>query len=111
MNIYQAGALYAGYVALLHIIPGPWRHWSRGKIFDEWMLTHLAGGVVAQYLGVSYKDYLILSVGNEAVEAGIRKYRPDLLWGEPESFGNVIGDLATGFLGYEATRRLRRLPG
>lgn len=111
MKIWQAGALYAGYVALLHVVPGPWRQWSRGKIIDEWMATHALLGIAAQYLGVSYKDYAILAVGNEALEAVIRKYRQDLLWGEPESFGNVIGDLVAGFAGYEATRRLRRLPG
>lgn len=104
-------AWYAAYVAALHVVPGPWRQWKRdhaGSAIDPWTWTHLVWGLIAERMGISRRDFSIMGVTNEVVELGVRKARPDLLWGSPETAGNVIVDLAANALGWELGRMTRR---
>lgn len=97
-------ALYAVYVAALHAIDGPWRRWKEerpGKAVDGWTATHIVWGMIGRRMGVSEHDVLILSTLNEAVEAGVRTFRPDLLWGSPESAANVLTDMVATYAGYK----------
>lgn len=88
---------YGGYVLTLHLVVGPWRSWSRGEALDNWTLTHVAWGAIAKRMGLSARELLVLSLLNEGVEWWLRRNRPDLLWGEPETLLNVALDLgATG---------------
>jgi hypothetical protein len=52
-------------------------------------------------MGLSRREFVALGRLNEVAEFVIRKTRPDLLWGSPESFGNVVGDLVANRIGYE----------
>lgn len=99
--------LYAAYVAFLHAVPGPWRQWKKKPAaLDTWTLTHLAWGALAQRMGLSVKEVMALGTVNEAIEAYIRLYRPDLLWGTPETARNVLLDLAATYAGWGAARAL-----
>ena len=96
--------LYALYVAGIHVIPGPWLRWSRGRLLDNWTWTHVAWGYVAQRMGVSRGTTVALAATNEAFEAWLRANRPDLLWGTPETPRNVVLDVATTWAGWELGR-------
>jgi hypothetical protein len=109
INWKYVGA-YAAYVAFLHAVDGPWRHWKRGRsgqALDPWTLQHVLWGAIAERMGVDRDQLMALSTVNEAVEAGVRTFRPDLLWGTPESPANVIMDLVANWAGWELARRLR----
>ena len=87
---------YLAYVTALHLIPGPWKQWKvgrAGRATDPWTLQHLLWGALGKAMGLSLTEVMVLSVANEALEAGVRRYRPDLLWGTPETPKNVVVDL------------------
>jgi len=102
--------LYGGYVLFLHLVDGPWRHWKRGRegraVVDPWTATHVVWGAIGQRFGLSAKEVMILGAVNEALEFEVRRSRPDLLWGEPESPANVIVDMAATWAGFELARAL-----
>lgn len=96
-------ALYSGYVAALHTFDGPWREWKRdGDTVDNWTWTHVAWGMIARRMGLGRGEFMVLGALNEVVELGVRTWRPDLLWGTPESTANVVVDLASNLVGWEA---------
>ena len=93
---------YGAYVAILHAVDGPWRSWKvgrEGKTLDPWTLQHVAWGALAGLAGITQLELLGLGVLNELVELGVRRARPDLLWGSPETIANVAGDLVAAALG------------
>jgi hypothetical protein len=97
-------ALYGGYVVFLHAVDGPWRHWKDGRAgqaIDPWTLQHVLWGALGSYMGLPPTQILVLSSINEMVEARIRKKRPDLLWGTPESAHNVFMDLVATLAGWK----------
>ena len=101
--------LYAAWVVGLHLVDGPWRHWKQGREgrpVDPWTLTHLAWGAIGQRMGVSRNQLVALGTVNEFVELGVRTFRPDLLWGTPESPANVIVDVAANWTGWELADQL-----
>lgn len=101
-------AYYAAYVAALHMIDGPWRHWKQGHAgssIDPWTVTHVAWGVIAARMGLTRNQVLVLSALNEVAEHGARALRPDLLWGTPETPANVVVDLAATWAGWEVARQ------
>lgn len=98
-------ALYGAYVAALHLVDGPWRNWKRGRpSADPWTVTHVAWGVVARRMGLGRAEFLTLGALNELTEWGVRAFRPDLLWGSPESPANVALDMAANWAGWELGR-------
>lgn len=101
-------ALYVLYVAALHAFDGPWRDWKRGRrgAIDKWTLTHLAWGALAARMGVPEDVFMALGAANELGEYAVRRARPDLLWGSPESGPNVLTDVAANWIGYKLGRRL-----
>lgn len=56
---------YAGYVAGIHLVDGPWRNWSRGSVVDAWSLTHIGWGMIARRMQVPYRTFMLLGAGNE----------------------------------------------
>ncbi len=99
---------YGLYVAGLHLIDGPWREWKQGRsgsTVDPWTATHVAWGVVAQRMGISREQFVALGALNELVEFGVRTYRPDMLWGSPESGANVVVDMVANLAGWELGKR------
>jgi hypothetical protein len=102
-------ALYGAYVVALHAIDGPWKRWKQGregKALDPWTLQHVLWGAIAYRMGVDRSQLVALGTANEVVEAGVRTFRPDLLWGTPESPANVIVDVAANWAGWELAKRL-----
>jgi hypothetical protein len=99
-------AIYAAWVVLVNAAPGPWRRWTRGQTVDPWTLTHVAFGALAYEKGLSLVELNVLGVLNEAAEAGLRRRRPDLLWGEPESGSNIVADVAANSAGWLAWRAI-----
>ena len=97
-------AMYGAYVAFLHAVPGPWRKWSKGQVVDWWTVMHVAWGALAERTGLSIQQLMVLTTANEIGEAGIRKYRPDLLWGTPEPWPNVAMDLVFTAMGHKLAR-------
>jgi hypothetical protein len=90
-------------VLFLHAVDGPWRHWKENReshLFDPWSLTHVAWGAIGAHMGLSAREVMVLSTINEAAEWGVRASRPDLLWGTPESSGNVLVDLVATWGGW-----------
>ncbi len=98
-------AVYALYVAALHTFDGPWKNWRRGRWVDEWTLTHVFWGAVAQRMGLSEGEAVVLGGLNEVFEAWLRRNRPDVLWGTPEPWRNVLLDIGTTWLGWKLARR------
>ncbi len=100
----RAGFLlaYALYVAFLNTVPGPWRDWKgeKAKATDPWTLQHVIWGAIASAAGYSQKELLALGLLNELVELAVRRLRPDLLWGTPETPANVVVDLLAAALGH-----------
>lgn len=97
-------AAYGAYVIFLHAVDGPWRTWKdgrEGRAIDPWTLQHVLWGALGAYMGLPPTKMMILSSINEMVEARIRKKRPDLLWGSPESAGNVFMDLVATLAGWK----------
>lgn len=106
-------AAYAAYVAFLHAVPGPWRHWKdgrEGKALDPWTGQHVLWGALGAAMGLKPTQVLVLSTINELAEWGLRTYRPDLLWGSPESPQNVFMDLAATLAGWKLAEFLMRKP-
>jgi hypothetical protein len=102
--LLKYSAAYAAYVAFLHAVDGPWRNWKvgrEGQALDGWTIQHVLWGALGAYVGLTPKQVLILSTVNELVEYGVRTYRPDLLWGSPESPQNVFMDLAATLAGWK----------
>jgi hypothetical protein len=94
--------LYGGYVVFLHAVDGPWRHWkTEPATLDPWTLQHVLWGALGQHMGLGPAQILVLSSINELVEFGVRKLRPDLLWGTPETTSNVFMDLVATLAGYK----------
>ena len=110
-RIAKYSLLYLTYVTALHLIPGPWKDWKvgrAGKATDPWTLQHLLWGGLAKTMGLSFGETMVLAAANEAVEAGVRAYRPDLLWGTPETPKNVVVDLLGTAAGWQFTPPLLR---
>jgi hypothetical protein len=102
--LIKYSAAYAAYVAFLHAVDGPWRHWKDGRegaAVDPWTGQHVLWGTLGSFMGLTPKQILILGTVNELVELGVRTYRPDLLWGSPESPQNVFFDLMASLVGWE----------
>ena len=98
---------YGGYVLFLHLVDGPWKQWKlgrEGQAVDPWTATHIAWGAIGQRFGLTVKEVMVLSTVNEALEYEIRRSRPELLWGEPESPANVLVDIAATWAGYALAR-------
>ncbi len=101
--------LYGAYVAALHLIPGPWHAWKRGyelRAVDPWTGQHLLWGAIAQRMGVSAGQLMVLGVLNEAAELLIRRYRPQWLWGQPDVPLNLAADLAANLVGWQGAQWL-----
>jgi len=92
---------YLAVVGGMHVIEGPWRHWTKGKVIDMWTLTHVVWSMIARSMGVSLEDLMKLAALNEGAEFFIRRYRPDMLWGTAEDAANVAADLAANYVGYQ----------
>lgn len=106
-------AAYGAYVLALHAVEGPWRRWKvgyEGAAVDPWTLTHALWGAIAHRMGVSRSQLLVLSAANEGAEWATRTFRPDLLWGTPETSANVGVDLVATLAGWELARLVGR-PG
>jgi hypothetical protein len=58
-------------------------------------------GALGSYMGLAPTQIMVLSTINELVEFGVRKLRPDLLWGTPETSSNVFMDLVATLAGYK----------
>jgi hypothetical protein len=109
--LIQYSAAYAAYVAFLHAVDGPWRHWKEGregKAIDPWTTQHVLWGALGAAMGLSPKQVLILGSVNELVEWGVRTCRPDLLWGSPESPTNVFMDLTASLVGWKLGEMLTK---
>lgn len=103
-NLLKYSALYLGYVAFLHTVDGPWRHWKDGRegaVFDPWTLQHVLWGVLGQRMGLGPAQILTLSTLNEAAEYYVRTCCPDLLWGTPETPHNVAMDVIANMIGWK----------
>lgn len=100
-NVKGFLGIYALYVLGLHVIPGPWKNWKRGRWVDKWTLTHILWGAVAQRYGVGQGEIVALAAANEAFEAWLRRNRPDVLWGTPEPWKNVAIDVGTTWAGWK----------
>jgi len=101
--LFKYVALYGAYVVALHVVPGPWKNWKKGregKALDPWTLQHVLWGALGQRMGLTATEVLYLGTVNEIAEAGIRTLRPDLLWGTPESPSNVLADLVATWAGW-----------
>ena len=101
---------YAAYVAFLHAVPGPWRHWKRksGRAIDPWTGSHILWGAYARIMGIPLVELTALAAANEVGEYAIRRTRPDLLWGSPESTMNVFVDMVATGLGWLLAAMLMR---
>lgn len=91
---------YAGYVILMNTVDGPWRRWSKGAILDWWTLTHVGWGWLAKKFGLPFQTTMGLTIVNEAGEALVRRYRPDLTWGTPEGLLNIGVDVVSTGVGW-----------
>jgi hypothetical protein len=112
-NLVKYSALYGAYVVALHAIDGPWQHWKEGwegRAVDPWTSQHLLWGLIGQRMGLNQNEILVLTTINEAVELGVRTFRPDLLWGSPESPRNVIVDIVATWAGWKLGELARGLP-
>ena len=87
-------------VGIVHVTPGPWNHWSKGRAVDTWTLTHILWGFIGAKMNQSLGQQMILATLNEVAEAIIRKQRPDLTWGTPEPDFNVPMDLIANAAGW-----------
>lgn len=102
--------LYGAYVVTLHAVDGPWRQWKvgrEGRAIDPWTGQHVMWGAIAQRMGVSQGALFALGVVNEGIELATRTYRPDLLWGTPESPANVAVDLGSAAAGWWMASKLK----
>ena len=107
--VIKFAALYGAYVIFLHVVDGPWKHWKEGRegqVLDPWTGQHVLWGAIGSYMGLGSGEVLILGTVNEVVEYGVRKFRPDLLWGTPETAGNMFADLAATWVGWQIGKRL-----
>lgn len=97
---------YAGYVAAIHAIPQLFR-WPKGAVVDRWTVTHLVWGAIGQRMGVSLGTVTALSAANEVGEALVRHFRPDLVFGSPETPANITVDVLANIAGWLASSHLR----
>lgn len=86
------------------------------SMFDRWTPAHIAAGMLARHLGVSFQAYAVLSLGYEIVESQLESPgAKSRIFGtkRPETQMNVAGDMGAGFLGYYlATEMIKaKLPG
>jgi hypothetical protein len=102
---------YGVYVVALHAVDGPWRDWKEGRegqAIDPWTGQHVLWGALGAYMGLGPGQVLVLGTINELVEWGVRTYRPDLLWGSPESPNNVFMDIVATMAGWKLGEMLTR---
>lgn len=92
--------LFSAVVVGIHVVPGPWRHWSDGKVVDKWWLTHIVWGWLGARMNQSLDQQMALTAANEAIEAWARNHRPDLTWGGHETPANVAMDFVGNALGW-----------
>lgn len=90
-------------------VKGPWKHWSTGKAIDPWTLTHILWGWIGARMDQSFKQQITLASFNEILEVFLRKYRPDIIWGEGEPGWNVPVDLVANALGWRMGSQNRPL--
>jgi len=99
-NMARFLGLYAGWVGLVNTVDGPWRHWTRGTHVDAWTATHVFSGALAQRMGLTFNEFMVLGVLNEVAEAWIRANRPEWVWGESESPQNIVIDIVSNAAGW-----------
>lgn len=104
-KLAQYICLYGGCVLAVNTINGPWRNWSRGTVLDMWTLTHVFWGWLGAKMDQSLGQQLALASSNELLEFFLRKYRPDLLWGEREAPWNIPADVAGNIFGWKLGSR------
>lgn len=92
--------LYTAYVVFLHAVDGPWKRWRRYGVIDAWTATHVAWGALARAMGVPEGTLVLLAASNELVELGTRRWRPDLVWGAPETNANIAMDVVSTWIGW-----------
>ena len=99
--------LYIFYVLGIHLIKGPWQGWtSQQRTLDEWTLTHLTWGYLGQKFKIPLSSLLLLSIGNEVLEAYLRQIKFLGIWGDPETIANIAGDLGVTSLGWLTRKKL-----
>lgn len=108
-KLAQYICLYGAFVVAANGIKGPWWSWSRGTAIDMWTLTHILWGWLGARMDQSFGQQLALASSNEILEFFLRKYRPDLLWGEAEPGLNVPIDIAANALGWRMGAQNRPL--
>ena len=99
-RLLSYSAAYGATVAMLHLVDGPWKRWPKGQLIDNWTYTHIAWGVLAKIWGLSLEQITALTVINELGEAWVRKNRPNLLFGSPESAPNIGMDISTTLVAF-----------
>jgi hypothetical protein len=93
---------YGIYVAFLHVVKGPWQagRTTPGRAFDGWTITHLVWGAISRAFGLSWSTVTMLGVVNEIGELAVHRYRPDLVWGYPETRANRLLDVLATSAGW-----------
>lgn len=108
-KVGQYICLYGVSVLAVHLLPGPWRHWSKGTTVDMWTFTHIFWGWLGAKMDQSFTQQMTLASLNEILEFLLRKYRPDLMWGGAEPGLNVPMDLVGNALGWQLGAQKRVL--
>jgi hypothetical protein len=98
-------ALFGVTVAAWNTIPGPWTQWSEGKVVDKWWLTHIVWGYLGARMNQSFGQQMALTAANEVGEAWVRRYRPEWLFGAPETPANVAMDFVGNAIGWWLGRK------
>lgn len=104
-ELLNYGALFSAYVVALHATDGPWKNWSKGDVIDNWWYTHVFWGWLGARMNQSFGQHMTLTAANETVEFLARTYRPDLMWGSPETTANVAMDFVGNALGWYLGKR------
>ena len=85
------------------------------SLFDKWTPAHIAAGMLASHLGISFQAYAVIALGYEIGESQLEAPGGSRVFGtkRPETKKNVAGDMGAGFLGYYlATEMIKaKLPG
>ena len=98
LTAYILSYLAFGYIGLK--FEGPWKRWSTGRAVDIWTLTHVFWGWLGARMNQSFAQQMTLAGINEIFEFFLRRYRPDIVWGEGEPGLNVPVDLLSNAIGW-----------
>lgn len=74
--------------------------------FDEWTVPHGMIGFAGAILGVPYPTLIVLCAIYEVVEKQIESGPNPFGTAQPESFKNIVGDLAVMTLTYWAASKI-----